>query len=778
VQCRLKDIQNLFMDTGISTDSYAIIELGMVDDLIKDKDNSRRRMLEQAAGISIYKTRKKEAKLKLDATEQDLARIEDLLFEINNQLKMLESQAKKAEKYLEIKKEYREVSIELAKASLEGFNDTYKALHEQQETEEDKRIGLEADIATREADLEQQRVFFIEQEKELHAVQQAFNALVQQARTREGEKNLAAQRLEHLKERVGNLNDFLSKASGRIAGTKESIQFTEQQLLEENNVLTQLTAQLEETRSAVDAKRSVLDEKRTALNGFRTTFQQVQRSQFDAEKKVAIGDTSIQNLERAVRQVEEDRATREAQKASIEKEIESTDKELNTRKEALEVLQLHHNKTKEQILQTQSGLESLRQQLTDENRKLDAKKNEYDLLKSMIDSMEGYPESIKFLHNNKGWNHAAPILTDIIYVTEEYRAAVENVLEPYLNYYVVNSLAEGLQAVHLLDGAKKGKANFFLLDKVGSVEAENHGTPAGTIPAMSVIEVDEPYRKLAEQLLGNVFIAHDEAALQNSNGAVILERHGRYVKGTYTLKGGSVGWFEGKKIGRAKNLEKLHEEMVLRQGIVADFKTQIAAKHNEVNALNGELKEGAIREAERAIQQQNNQLFALQNRLENLHHAQVQSGNRLGDLHGQLETTKTSVHSIRSELAALNNQLAEHAASMHQAEKDYQTIELGYNEVNTLYNAMNLNVTRQQSKIAALKQELQFKTNGLNDLHQQAAINTKQLEETTINVASVEADLKGLLENLHQLMRNKETAELNLNTKDQAYYNLRNSIRF
>jgi chromosome segregation protein len=77
VQCRLKDIHNLFLDTGISTDSYAIIELGMVDDIIKDKENSRRRMLEQAAGISIYKTRKKEARNKLEATEQDLNRIED-----------------------------------------------------------------------------------------------------------------------------------------------------------------------------------------------------------------------------------------------------------------------------------------------------------------------------------------------------------------------------------------------------------------------------------------------------------------------------------------------------------------------------------------------------------------------------------------------------------------------------------------------------------------------------------------------------------------------------
>src|SRR6185295_794506 len=148
VACRLKDIHNLFLDTGVSNDSYAIIELGMVDDIIKDKDNSRRRMLEQAAGISIYKTRKKEAKLKLDATEQDLARIEDLLFEINNQLKSLESQAKKAEKYFEIKKDYKEVSIELAKAALEGFNLTYKNLTHQQEEETDKKHALESEIAT------------------------------------------------------------------------------------------------------------------------------------------------------------------------------------------------------------------------------------------------------------------------------------------------------------------------------------------------------------------------------------------------------------------------------------------------------------------------------------------------------------------------------------------------------------------------------------------------------------------------------------------------------
>src|SRR5271154_1930661 len=179
VSCRLKDIQNLFMDTGISTDSYAIIELGMVDDIIRDKENSRRRMLEQAAGISIYKTRKKEARQKLDATEQDLARIEDLLFEINNQLKTLESQAKKAEKYFEIKKEYKEISIELAKAALEGFNITYRDLNEQQQAEVDKRIELETTIAKEEADLERDKVGFIDRERALQSLQHQFNDLLE-----------------------------------------------------------------------------------------------------------------------------------------------------------------------------------------------------------------------------------------------------------------------------------------------------------------------------------------------------------------------------------------------------------------------------------------------------------------------------------------------------------------------------------------------------------------------------------------------------------------------
>ncbi|MFM9909258.1 MAG: chromosome segregation SMC family protein, partial [Chitinophagaceae bacterium] len=368
VQCRLKDIQNLFLDTGISTDSYAIIELGMVDEIIKDKDNSRRRMLEQAAGISIYKTRKKEAKNKLDATEQDLARIEDLLFEINNQLKSLENQAKKAEKYFEIKKEYRECSIELAKAALEGFNLTYRELNQQTETETDKKIKLEAEIATEEAAIEQDKVGFIEKERALQSMQHAFNELLQTLRTKENEKNLASQRLNFLREKAENLQDFLVKSEGQLSGLEESILFTQQQVEEEKARLSSLEQQLEEIRIQVEEKRKVFDEKRALVDGLRSQNLTIQRNQFEAEKKVAVADTSIQNLQRSIQQVEDEKENRNSQLKQLEEERQIKEDELGNRKTDLIQLQNHQDRTKEQILQTQAEVEELRQQLAKENR--------------------------------------------------------------------------------------------------------------------------------------------------------------------------------------------------------------------------------------------------------------------------------------------------------------------------------------------------------------------------------------------------------------------------
>ena len=777
VSCRLKDIQNLFMDTGISTDSYAIIELGMVDDIIKDKENSRRRMLEQAAGVTIYKTRKKEARQKLDATEQDLNRIEDLLFEINNQLKTLESQAKKAEKFFEIKKEYRVLSIELAKAALEGFNLTYKDLNEQQHSQAAMRDRLDAEIEQEEKDFEQEKASHYEQEHALQVMQQSFNELQQNLRSKENEKNLAAQKLQYLREKETGLKDFLQKAEGQIANLNDSIAYTQDQLEEENASRAALLDKSEEIKNAVEEKRIVFEEKRTNAESLRSGHLAAQRNQFDAEKKVAVADTSIQNLMRSQVQLSEEINHRANELKTLDAQAADQEIVLEDKRTYLSEIREQHDAARASIFSAQQELEKMRGELADENRALDSKRNEYALLKSLIDSMEGYPESIKFLHKNDKWNHGAPILSDIIYVEEDYRAALENVLEPYLNYYVVKNIEEGLQAIHLLDENKKGKANFFLLDKIQSYSAETRTIPNATY-ALDVIEVDDEYQKLAQYLLGNVFIAEDESSIENADVAsvVLIEKSGKFVKGNFTLSGGSVGLFEGKKIGRAKNLEKLNDEIVLQDAVVNALKTEIQKKQNDIFKFNEQLKDAEIRNVENEINQLANQVFAIKNKIENLQATQQNAATRLQDVDERLEEERTAIADTRENLAAFNEQLKQLTEEIQLIQNAYYQAEQDFNNATTAYNDLNLQLAKQQSKMDALKQELVYKENQLKDLQQQIEANQSQLKNSSTEIEDAEEHLQDCHESFIELSEQKVKDAEALKLADSSYYGIRAAL--
>jgi chromosome segregation protein len=340
----------------------------------------------------------------------------------------------------------------------------------------------------------------------------------------------------------------------------------------------------------------------------------------------------------------------------------------------------------------------------------------------------------------------------------------------------VKNLGEGMQAVHLLDEKKKGKANFFLLDKVsGGVAADGHSYE-GMIPAMNVIEVDERYRHLAEHLLGNVYIAESEEALENSNGAIVLEKSGKYVKGKYSLTGGSVGLFEGKKIGRAKNMEKLQEEVRRLQTVVDGLKNDIQEKHNEVIGYNEQLKEQAIRQTQDDINRLTNFAFSLENKIENLHAQQSSGQNRLEELQLNLEETIAGIEDTRNAWTELVRVVGELKEKAQVAEDEYRSAELAYNSASQGYNEFNLQVTRQHSKINALKQEMEFKSKQLTDLQNQIEVNASQLKQTLESISESEDLLGGSEDALLGLMRRKEEEERVLNEADQAYYNLRNAL--
>jgi len=778
VACRLKDIHNLFLDTGVSNDSYAIIELGMVDDIIKDKEGSRRRMLEQAAGISIYKTRKKEAKQKLEATEADLSRIDDLLFEIASNLRTLESQARKAERYFQIKEEYKELSIELAKASLEHFNDHYKGLNEQHNQEIDRKTALEALVATGEAGLEKDKTALIGHEQELNGLQKAFNELLNRVRQLEGDKRLAAQRLEHLKEREKSLKETISTAGSQLSKLEESIAFADKQIITETTALEELRTRLESLRKEVDTQRIAFDEKKKALDDARGLVQSAQRRQFEAEKKVAIADTSIMNLQRNLQHILEETEGRAKQILQVQTERGQTEKSLEEKKGSLQELLTRQETVKGRILKGQEALEALRANLVEANRKLDARKNEHDLLKSLVDSLEGYPDSIKFLKRNKEWQSKAPLLSDVFVVKPEFRTALESVLDQYLNYYVVENIQEAAQAVRLLESNKKGKANFILLDRIErNTTKPTSLTGEGITAALDAVEVDEKYRELAGKLLANVYIyEHLPEDTLSVDGQVLVDKSGRYKTEPFTVGGGSVGLFEGNKIGRAKNLERLSAEIEDLAKKAGDLRNEIGSTQTLLAGFNAELADKAIEQTRQDMNRLQNSIANFANRIETYESANASGEKRRLELHLQLTQTQESIAATRTELLQVNEELEQINSAVKAAETVFSEAQQRFNNANDQYNAQNIQYTRQQSKLESLKGELNFRNNQLNDTRRQLEQAELALTAATAGIGETAQQLHVGDEELYQLLTRKETDEKALNEKDRAYYELRNLV--
>src|SRR5690606_3866375 len=163
------------------------------------------------------------------------------------------------------------------------------------------------------------------------------------------------------------------------------------------------------------------------------------------------------------------------------------------------------NDLQQQITDTEKVIQSLKDELTRDNRQLDAKQNEYNLTKSLVDNLEGFPESIRFLRKNAGWKSQYPLFSDILFCQEEYRVAIENYLEPYMNHYVVQWPDEAVQAIRLLSDAARGRANFFVLDAIERVDDVALVTQADEqlIPALDIISVEERYLPLCRILLHN-----------------------------------------------------------------------------------------------------------------------------------------------------------------------------------------------------------------------------------------------------------------------------------
>ena len=775
VACRLKDITNLFLDTGVASNTYAIIELGMVDDLLNDKDNSRRMLFEEAAGVSKFKKRKKETLRKLEDTDADLERVEDLLFEIEKNMKSLEKQAKQTENYYKIKEEYKDKSIHLAKVVVNKQKEKFNTISKQIEEENDRKVALATDIAEKEAAIEKAKAELIIKEKTLSSRQKAINEFVAKIRHYESEKQIKNERLKYLNDRATGLRDQIDQDRKSNDRARFSIQSLETEKIAAEEILNEITQKLNHLKSDYENQKGVTVELQTQSDSIRRIQRERQEESFQINKDVEIREIQISSLKQELEKTASDSTQQNASLVEFENKLQILQEDLAHKNATQENLKKEEEAVQERIVAMEKTIEMIREELNVTGRKLDARQNEYNLTKSLVENLEGFPEAIKFLKKKVGKN--APLLSDILTTSEEYRVAIENYLEPYLNYYIVEHESEAYEAINILSDAAKGKAHFFILDAFEKFESTTGRIYDNAFPATEIIEYDQKYKKLMSFILDRVYIYEgDIKNIQSGDENTFITKNGKLTKRKFSISGGSVGLFEGKKIGRAKNMEKLEKEIKEHTSKLNDIRASLLDKQADLEKLRNNKLRQQMEEVQNAIRQVNEEYVSIRTKREQFSQMLNNADLRREDILEKIDTLLNELDDLKPRAQQAMHDLEEQENKLSLMTENLSANSELLSQKSAAFNEQNIFYHQQENRVKSIEQETRFKQESMDQSSQRIEVNADELRKNEEEVRKIIETTQSNDDELIGMYSEKEEMEKGLSEAEKEYYESRGNI--
>lgn len=775
VTCRLKDITNLFLDTGVASNTYSIIELGMVDDLLNDKDNSRRALFEEAAGISKFKKRKKETLKKLEDTDTDLERVEDLLFEIEKNMKSLEKQAKQTETYYKIKEDYKDKSINLAKVVVNKQKEKFNSITKQIETESDRKLVLAKDIAEKEAMIEKSKADLILKEKTLSSRQKSINEFVSKIRAYESEKQIKNERLRNLNDRAAGLRDQVEQDKKSNERARFSIQSLETEKETAQGIFNEINAKLEHLKAEYEEQKRKTTELQTQSDTIRQVQRERQEESFQINKGVEIREIQVSSFKQELERTATDTSQQSASLIEFENKLVILQKDITEKTDELDALKKEEDDAQSRMSHLDKTIDMIREEMNVTSRKLDARQNEYNLTKSLVENLEGFPEAIKFLKKKVGKN--APLLSDILTTSEEYRVAIENYLEPYLNYYIVEHESEAYEAINILSDASKGKAHFFILDSFEKFEAATPRIYSNAFPATQIIEFDQKYRKLMSYILDKVYIYEgDIKNIPATDENTFITKSGKLTRRRFSLSGGSVGLFEGKKIGRAKNLEKLEKEIKELSIKLEEVRQSLLGRQQDLEKLRNNKLRHQIEALQNTLRQVNEEHVSIRTKREQFSSMLSSADLRREDILEKIDTLLKELDDLKPKAQAALHDLKEQEAKLSVITEELANQTELLSQKSAAFNEQNIFFHQQENRVKSTEQEIRFKQESMDQSSRRIEVNSEELKKNEEEIKRIIETTQSNDDELLGMYEEKENMEKGLSEAEKEYYDGRGGV--
>ena len=752
-QCRLKDILELFMDTGIGKDGYSIIGQGKIDEILSNKSEDRRNVFEEAAGIVKFKTRKEESEKKLEHTKLNVLRINDILTEIEANLEPLKQQSDKAKRYLDLKNELKSIEVGLFLYNIEKYkNDLVKV-------QEDIEI-MQNTCNLEEGKLEKIKIIKEELKgqiddltEEIENTQNLRFTSQKDVEALTSEINVAKSKIENNEENIKRFKEEIEETKAKISKTEEEMKFklSKKESLKENK--EKYEKELREKQSELEKINQTLSEKELEIENDKRKLEENTDLKYEIEGKINEQKANISNIEKRKVQLQNDIQNSISEldntrfsKEEIEKGFFDIQKEKNNVNKALQDIITEKNKAEEQI-------KSIDIKINNSIQELSFKESKHKFLVETEKEKDGYQRSVKVLLQEcektkelgKGVKGA---LAELIDVPQNLEIAIEMALGASLQNIVTENEQDAKRLIEHLRKNNLGRVSFLPISNIQGKKSEKiKGNIHGVLGlASDLIKYDKKYEQIILNLLGRTVIVENmdtaiKVSKENGHNFKIVTIDGDIISQTGSMTGGSVNKKTVKILGRSKEIEDLANQIENIKKMQEDLKKQ---KENIINS-NKQVLENAEK---------------LENALQTIEIKYNVENQKLNTVKENIDRISNHLEKLRKEKVELENQKDEYLKAIEEKNKEKSQIDNENEEIKAKIN-----------EYSSLNKDTAKKVDDLNFDITNLKISVSSFNESESSIDEMAGMLKNEIENQNKSIENKENQIEKINNEQKELEN-------
>ena len=776
--CRLKDVLELFMDTGIGKDGYSIIGQGKIDEILSNKSEDRRNIFEEAAGIVKYRARKTESEKKLEQTKLNLLRINDILSEIEANIEPLKKQSDKAKKFLELRDELKSIEIGLFLYNIDNYKEQLKKLAEDidiilsEQKEEESRLSviqnlkenLKLELEEVITKIEETQNLGFESEKKIEQINSEINVAETKITNNIQNRETYLKEIEELNKRNTEIKEEkdnrISKKDNLLANREKFAK----ELEEKEKTLNEISSKFSDEEKKIEEKKKQVEQN--------TEVKYENREKINT---IEINNDNLSKRGKTVQNEITDTISKLDEKRMIKSELLKTFNEKEAKRNECEK-RLNEIKTKKDEANTK--ILNYENKINDLSTELRVKDSKQKFLSEMEKEKEGYSRAVKALllecekdsKLNKG---VKGVLANIITVPTEYQTAIETVLGQTLQNIVTETEEDAKKLIEYLRKNNLGRASFLPIASVKGKKVDRliKNNLQGVIGiASDLVKADKKYEGIVLNLLGRTVVVEnmDTAiilARQNSYGFRIVTLKGDIINPSGAISGGSIAQKTSSIIGRTsqikeleKEIEKLKQEIEKVSKEKEEYEESIEDLLEEITSIEQSSQEIQIEYAteKQRIESLEESILNLETRLESLKTESKQIEQTILENEKQKSTIKEKTMELEKEIEAISGEIQAFAEKDKENQKYIDDLNFEITNLKISLSSFDESNNSMQEILERIETELQANTSKIESKQEQS----KQVLEENEKLKKTIENLKQSIEQIKQeVSLSSETVE-------------------